>query len=226
MIKVILVHGDHIEKSQERIKTFIDVARKRGWVIQRLNDSKNQSLPEQLTSVPLFQEERLYLLEKVTSVGKKDLVWLKNNHKRLSGNLIIYHQGYLPKRVLSYLPKPDKEEVFEIPRKIWKFLDSFYPGNYLKTINLLHEVLENENPEFVLALLGKHLRDLYIAKEDPSLLEYPTWRTKKLISQAKKFKKQKLGEIIESLAKADYESKTSSKNLVFTLDLVIVTQLE
>lgn len=225
-MKIILVHGDYTEKTIDRIEKFIDVAKNRGWRIERLNESDSQSLPEQIRNESLFKEDRLYLLENVNSVSKKELEWLKKNYKDLPGNLVVYHNNQLPKTLLSKLPKPDKEELYKLPKSIWKFLDSFHPGNYKKSLNLFRDVLKNESPEFVVALLAQHLRDLYISKRDVGLLKYQSWRVKKLTAQAKYFSEEELRKVIAQISEADYQSKTSSKDIVSALDLIIATKIE
>lgn len=225
-MNIIVVHGDHIGKSLKRLEKFIDVAHERGWEIVRIDSADKSSLQETLTSESLFQKERLFVLEKPTIFGKKELDWLREKSKNLQGNLVIYHQDTLKKDFLNSLPRGIKIEEFKLSENIFDFLDSFFPGNSKKSIKILHALLGKEPVEFVFALLARHLRDLYLAKVAPQKLWYQPWRVQKLKRQASLFKEDRLKEIISSLAQMDIAAKTSKEALGDSLDLLIATRLE
>jgi len=224
-MNTILIHGDNTQASFERLQKFILVAKKRGWEILRLSDS-SLNLSEALTSTALFTQKRLFVLEELATVAKKELNWLKEKSQGLEGNLVIYHQGNLAVRLLKSLPKGTKVEEFKLPKLIWKFLDSFYPGNARAGLKLFHQVLDKEPIEFVLALLARHLRDVYWAKADAQSLPYPVWRISKLKKQATFFPQERLTEIIRDLADADIRSKTSDTSLRNSLDFLLISKLE
>ena len=119
-----------------------------------------------------------------------------------------------------------KEEEFEPPKTIYKFLDSFYPENFLMSKKYLNLVLENESIEMVFATLAKHMRDLFWIKSDPKTMSYPTWRMEKLKMQAKKYSLQELKEMIKNLSKIDIKVKTSDKTILTLLDLLIIRKLK
>jgi len=225
-MNIIVLHGDHVSASLKRLEKFIDVAHERGWEIARIEPTSKSSLQEILTSESLFQKERLFVLEKPTTLGKRELEWLDKKSKGIKGNLVIYHQDTLKKEFLNSLPKGIKIEEFKLPENIFDFLDSFFPGNSKKCIKILHSLLGKEPVEFVFALLAKHLRDLYLAKISPQKLWYQPWRVQKVKKQASFFKQDQLKEIISSLAGADIAAKTSQVPLTDSLDLLIATQLE
>lgn len=225
-MKIILLHGDNLKESYERLSKFISVAKKRGWKVERLSGKETESIPEAISANSLFNEERLFILEDVSKASKKQLDWLKEQSKNLSGNLVVFNEGYLGKRTIGRLPKADKTEVFKHPKLIYKFLESFYPGNQKEALRLLGAIKKKQAPEYVLAVLASHLRDVYIALLDYSLLKYPNWRLGKLKSQAKKYSESKLSQIIKSLSEADFLSKTTDISIFSSLDLVIASQLE
>jgi DNA polymerase III delta subunit len=131
----------------------------------------------------------------------------------------------LGKTLLGSLPKGVKLEEFKLPRLIFDFLDSFYPGNSKRILKILHELVVKEPPEFIFALLAKHLRDLFwVTTNNP--LPYPPWRVSKLKAQAVKFKKEDLKTLIEELSEIDIKVKTSEAELTPSLDLLIVRQLQ
>ncbi len=225
-MKTILLHGDYTQASYERLQKFIKVAKKRGWEIQRINSNKSLSPPEALTSAALFASNRLFVLEDVRSIKKQELEWLAKKSVKIEGNLVIYHGGFLPQTILKSLPKDTKIEEFKLPRLIFAFLDSFFPKNNKKALNLFHQVSEKEPVEFIFALLSRHLRDLYWVKVDAEGLNYPSWRISKLKKQAKFFSESLLKEVILDLAEADIKAKTSKASLKDSLDFLIITKLE
>lgn len=225
-MKVIIVHGDHIEESYERITKFVDVAKKRGWKIERLSGKDTENLPEILSATTLFNEERLFIVEDIDKTPKKQLKWIKDRAKDLPGNLVIFSEGEMGKRLMGKLPKADKTEVYKYPKLIYKFMESFYPGNAEPCLRLLYAIKDRHAPEYILAILGGHLRDVYITKIDADSLNYPSWRVGKLKKQAEKFDEIKLNQVISSLAEADFLSKTTDQTIFDSLDLIIATQLE
>lgn len=226
-MKVILLHGDNGAKVAERLTKFIDVGIKRNWKIERIDPgNKTFNMPEVFSVTTLFKEEKLFILDNISKVKKSELEWLKKNALNISGTLIVVGGSQLSKTAISSLPKLDSEESYELPKKIWAFLDSFYPGNFKLCLTLFHEVIDSEAPELVVALLARHLKDLYIAKVYPESLTLPPWRAKKLGSQADKFTDTKLQSVINLLARADFESKTGQSGLTESLDLLIMTKLE
>ncbi len=92
-MKIILLSGDYLTKSYERLSKFMEVAKDRGWEIISLDGGEVESLPEKLSTQLLFQKEILYILKEVNKIKKNDLKWLNKNFKDLSGTLVIYQEG-------------------------------------------------------------------------------------------------------------------------------------
>jgi len=225
-MKVILLHGDHSLDSYHRLQKLIQVAKERGWEIIKVGANDNLSLPEKLTVSNLFEEERFYVVENLTKIKKTDLEWFKKNIERLSGTTIIYHDSTITNNLLKLIPKVTKTEEYKLPKLIFKFLESFWPGNSTDSIKLLHEVIKTESPEFVFNLLSRHLRDLYWAILDKDSMSYPGWRVSKLTHQANHFKNGKIAELIKVFAEIDIDVKTSKANIIDSLDFIIASELE
>jgi DNA polymerase III delta subunit len=224
-MNIIVLHGDDIVKSRVRLEKFIDTAKNRGWELVKIGGEK-KSLAETLSSQSLFEKERLFIIEDISTLGKTDLTWLAKKGKTLKANLVIYHAGVLSQTFLKALPTPDKLEEYKLPRIIFDFLNAFYPGNSKRALKLFHEVMATEPAEFVFALLGRHLHDLYLAKISPSSLSYPAWRVGRLTSQSAKFTQESLEDVISHLARIDIEAKTGGPLLSDSLDLAIITKLQ
>ena len=211
-MKIIILHGDDILKSYERLTKFTKEAKNRCWEVAdyNLDSIANQSL---------FGAERFYILKDYKLLTKKDI----SNLSKYDGNLIIYNEGNIPALFIKTLPKDIKIEKFELPRLVFKFADSFYPTNANVCLKLLHELSTNEPIELTFFWLTRHLRDLYWAKVGSP--NYPDWRLNKLKSQSNKFSDKLLKEIINDLSNIDVKVKTSKANLKDSLDLLIVKKL-
>ncbi|MEJ2347728.1 MAG: hypothetical protein P8Y17_00810 [Patescibacteria group bacterium] len=225
-MKFILLHGDHTLDSYQRLQKFIDTAKNRSWQVVKIDPSDSLSLSEKMVSNDLFNEKKLFIIENLGKIDKKQLTWLKKNFKRLSDTLVIFHRGTILKNLLKLLPKPTKIEEYKLPKYIFKFMESFYPGNSKNCLKLLHETTNSQSPDFVFNLLCRHLRDLYWVQAKKDSLPYPAWRINKLSSQAKKFKEGKIKDIISKMAEADMKIKTSKADYQNSLDFIIVSELE
>lgn len=222
-MKVIVLHGDNERASYQRLEKFIEVAKARGWQVNFLDSP--EGISEKLSSVSLFGQQPFFVFRSINKWPPSTLKKTKKVLEKGEGTVVVYHNDFLGKTILESLPKGVKLEEFKLPRLIFVFLDSFYPGNAKRTLTLLHEVLEKEPVEFVFALLARHVRDLYWAKTD-SPLPVPSWRAQKLKNQAGKFTKGTLEEIIKSLAETDIKVKTSQAELTSSLDLLAINLLE
>ena len=197
-MKLIVVHGDNREKIDKRIGIFINAAKNRSYRIERINPVKDQKLESVLTFEPLFKEKLFVVISNSTRLKKKD-IHLITAKKDLDATLVLYNYKTLSKTFLKSLKNIDKDEHYEIPKLLFKFLESFYPGNYQNCIELLHELVKDEPVEMVFAMLARHLRDLYWVDVDPSTIPYPSWRVGKLENQAAKFEDGKLKNLIKKV---------------------------
>ena len=224
-MKIILLHGDDEIKSYERLQKFVDTAKSRSWEVVYLDESP-LSFQEAISSTPLFPGERFFVLRDIKKLGKKETDWFKKKSEGLQGNLVIYYPGTANVTLVKSLPESLKVEEFKLPKIVFEFLGSLMPKNAKKALELLHELLKKDPPEFVFSFLSKHLRDLYWVKRDEKSLPYPSWRVGKLREQASKFSISQLRELINKLAEIDIEIKTSETQIMPALDLLIATKLE
>jgi hypothetical protein len=212
-MKIIVLHGDDSVKSYERLMKFVDVAKKRNWEI----------VTDEFPNTPsLFGTDRLIVYRDFRLLTPRDI----KNFDRFDGTLVVYHEGILPQIFLKHMPKDFKMEKFELPKLLFVFLESLYPGNSKRPLKLLHELTGTSAVELVTFMLARHLKDLYLVCVDPKTTIYPAWRLSKLKSQADHFSVDKLREIINSLSEIDIKVKSSKADLLTELDLLIVKQLE
>lgn len=224
-MKIIILHGDDENRLFRRFRKFIESAKVRSWEIVYLDESP-LSIREQLSFSSLFGNKRFFVLRDIKKLSKKETEWLNKKARDLTGNLIVYNEGYIPVGLLRSLPKDVKIEEFKLPRLIFLFLESLYPGNSKSSIKMFHKIIQKDSPEFVFALASRHFRDLYWARADLKSLPYPNWRVEKLRRQAERFTIVQLRQLISKLAEIDIYVKTSKADLVSELDLLIIKQLE
>lgn len=224
-MKIIILHGDDSIKSYERLKRFVEVAKKRNWEIVYMDDSL-QTIEENLSANSLFGGERFFIIKNIKKFGKKEISWINKKHADLSGNLIIHNDGIIPATLLKNLPKESKIEEFKLPILLWNFLDGLYPGNSNHEVQTLHKIAERLPVEFVFSLIAKHFRDLYWIKTDAESTDFPFWKINKLKSQASKFSDEQLKGLISLLSEIDVKVKTSKADLLSELDLFLIKHLE
>lgn len=224
-MKIIILHGDDTEKSYQRLKKFVDVARERSWEVAYV-DETSQTFEEVLSATSLFDNQRFFILKDIKKIGKKELEWLNKKYSNLPGNLIIYCDKSLNISTLKSFPKETKVEEFKLPVLLWNFLDGLYPGNSTREIQTLHKIVEKQPIEFIFSLIAKHFRDLCWVKIDAVSAGFPFWKINKLKSQASKFSIEKIKEIISLLSDIDVKVKTSKADLISELDLLLLKHLE
>lgn len=212
-MKIIVLHGDDTTKSYERLTRFVETAKKRGWEIVYDDLGVTESL---------FGNDKLIILKDIKLLTKKSLEALSN----VSGTLVIYSEKDIPVTFLKTLPKDTKIEKFELPKILFVFLEAFYPGNSVRCLQLLHELIKSQAVELVFFMLARHLRDLYWISVDTKSTHFQAWQASKLKNQANKFTIQQLKQIISLLSDIDIKVKTSKADLLTSLDLLIVKQLE
>lgn len=224
-MKVIVLHGDDYTKSAERLKTFKDVAIKRGWEYTRVSDS-SANIPEILLGQSLFVGDKLVIIDDAKLITPSVAKWIAKNNDNYQTTVVVYADKKLPATFIKSLPKDIKVEESKLPTKLWTFLDSFYPGNMKMCIKLLHEVVEKEPIEFVFSLLAKQLRDMYWLLVDEESFLQKGWRSSKLKGIAMKFGRSKLELLINNFAEIDIKSKSSDSNLLDLLDFIIISKLK
>lgn len=225
-MKIIVLHGDDFEKLEKRRQSLIKEAKASKLDFSVFAPELN-SFAEQVSRRGLFGSEGLFICDETSKVPVKEIKWVLDHTQAIKGTLVFINHGFLNKTVEKLLPAQAEVDVFKLPRLIYSFLDSVYPGNSAKALGFYHRLATSEPPEYLIHMLGRHLRDLYWAAKSPSTLPYKEdWRILKLTAQAKRFKKGQLEKLIGELAKIDIAIKTSSDSLSGLLDQLILTQLE
>lgn len=212
-MKTIVLHGEETVKSYDRLKRFLDEAKKRDWEV----------IFDQFPYIPsLFGKSRLTVYRDYKILTASDI----KSIPKYDGTLVIFHEETLPLTFLKSLPKNTKIEEFKLPVLVWNFLDGIVPGNSERLVKTLHTIISKEPIEFIFTMMARRIKELYWVFVDPDSIGYPSWRISKLKSQASKFSEKLLKEIIADLAQIDIEVKTSKADLLSALDLLIIKKLE
>lgn len=183
-MKIIVIQGEDTKKLYSRLTTFIDEAKKRNWEISEFSVDK-------VNNLGLFDNQYLFIVRNYKDLNVEDVIKTKD----VSGNLVIYHEGKITKEFLDKI-RPDKIENFDLPQKIWNFLNKI-------TVSSFHEIIKTEAVEYVVAMIAWKLKQNYI--KNPS---------------------ENNAKLIMKLANLDVMSKTSKASLVNLLDLFIAKYLQ
>lgn len=219
-MRISLIHGEDSAKAYEKFRTLVDGAKAKGFEIINIDDI------HKIVSQSLFEEKLVFTLDKPNKIKQNDWKWLEKEAPKYNSNLLICYEGNAPAILIKNLPKNAKKERFDLPKIIFTFLDSLYPGNSKQSLTLLNDLTQNEPIELVFHLLSRHLRDLYWIKISPKTIPIPIWRANKLKNQATKFSLEKLKNIINNLSEIDIKTKTSNEDLKTSLDFVIIKYLK
>ena len=224
-MNITVIHGDNSLASYEQLQKLIESAKNKGFFITKITE-KDEKIAEILSKQDLFNEKRLIVVNDWDNLKLTDIKWINDHKKNYDIALIIYKNKTISKTFLNKIEKIDKVELFDVPKIIWSFMESFYPKNTTNCLKFLNEIIKKNAVEFVFAMLARHLRDVYWATLPGSEKEFQSWRFSKLKFQAKKMGNEKVKEILRIMGEIDIKVKTTNSNLKDELDLLIITQLK
>ena len=225
-MKTLIIHGDDTIRSYQFLSNLIKKTKKNKWQIINIDSGKDTSFSESITQDSLFDKKRLYILKNYKYLNKSDLKWIKEKLNDFDGYLVVYQEGKIASQFIKSIKGDKKERLFELPVIVFKFLESFYPGNSKEALNILYGLKSNKPVEFIFTMLARHLKDLYWVSIDPSSIPYASWRVSKLEKQLIGFPDGKVESIIKQMSDLDIKVKTSKESLEESLDLLILQELE
>lgn len=196
---MIIIHGDDILNS----RSFYLSIKKDPYIELNGNDLTLTVLKQNLGSTSLFGEIPVLIIENFfsrrTSTEKTKIIdfLLSDNYQ-----IIFYDSKDISPQLKKF--KPDVIKIFDLPKYLFRFLDTF-------SSDLLSKTLETLEPEIVLASLAKHLHNLILVKTGS--LDLPGWQVQKFQSQASKYSLPKLINLNSLLLAVDLAQKTSTSPL-------------
>lgn len=176
----------------------------------------------------LFGDQQAIFIEELLSKRKpsKELEALVSQIASTSQTpLYLYESKEITAKQLS----PFKEATikqFKIPASVFAFLDSLTPKNGQKSLQLFHDLLQQEDAAFALFMLQRQARILLSLSSEQSqsnviseLKRMAPWQKGKMQRQAKAFSPSQLTQLHESLYQLELAQKTG--NLSQPLDQAI-----
>ncbi len=224
-MSITVIHGENIPQIEIRYKELVSEYKKNGFIIDKFNQEIKKTLPEFISGVDLFEEKKLYVIDNYSEVTP---VELEKTIKQIdkSQDLLFVFDKKIGKTILDKFPSTSRVEEIKLSENVFMFLDTLYPGNSENSILLLHRLVDNGNPsEFILALMARHLKDVYLLKIH-ELNGKESWKIAKLSKPARMFSEKQITKLISELADADIKSKRSEGSLIDSLDHVIAVNLE
>ena len=83
-MKIVLIHGEDIDKARSRYGSIISSVQKKSWNIKRINDL-NLKLSETIINYSIFEDEILIAVDNMTKLTEQDLDWLAQQSMNYSG---------------------------------------------------------------------------------------------------------------------------------------------
>lgn len=223
MNKISIIGGENLIESRQVISVKIQKAREEKREVLVLDGTKVdlEHLRSATSSSSMFGNDKLIVIENLLSSQKslrKEKITDYLFKKEFENEIILWEGKNVDRRTI---PAGLKIEVFELDKKLFKFLDSIKPNNTLASLEILKILEKTEAPEMVFYMLTRQIRLLILAKEN--LLKMAPWQEGKLKSQAGLFKTGQLEKIYQELQEIDYNQKTGNDalNLTSRLDLLI-----
>jgi DNA polymerase III delta subunit len=209
-MKATLIHGDNQVVSRRLLTDNIAQAKLNGHEVVNLNGPKITltQLVEALEAQSFFNSNRLVVIENLhLHPSKTTLAQILAYIKTYPGpyDLVLWHKAALKpaqvKALATFQIKDCKASAV-----VFDFLRALVPGRIRMWLPLFDQACQKDSPEFVYAMLIRHLRQL-IMSEDPKAKGAP-WQLQQLRAQNRSFTPAKVIDLYTQLAEFDYKFKT------------------
>ena len=227
---MMILHGENNLLSRQKLTNEIAnfKLKTQGEILRHDGHNLNlMDLRQALEPSSLLGGSSLIIIENLFSgrAGKEKQKIIDYLKKTVAQNLIIWEGKKIDGRTLTSF----KGQVlrFDLDPVIFRFLDSLSPGNAKNSLILLHQCLTQDPPEIIFFMLQRQIRFLILAADlgKKGLGQMESWRTEKLIRQARHFTLIKLMKIYRQLLKIEAQQKTGRTPfpLSFQLDLLVAS---
>lgn len=223
---MIIIHGDNQVESRKFLSEQINQAKLKDKEIVRFENKKInlEQLQQALEAQTLLGKEKLVIAENLLtkSPSKQIINYLIEAQSK---NLIIWEDKELGVSKIKQFKA--KSHLFKIPPIIFKFLDSFLPGNNRQALKLLKQTVDQSSVENTFYMLARQLRYLIIANQlgKEGLNGLHPFQQQKISAQAKRFKLSQLLTFHRNLLYIDWQQKTGQApmDLAAQLDLLVAS---
>ncbi|OGD81569.1 hypothetical protein A2572_04255 [Candidatus Collierbacteria bacterium RIFOXYD1_FULL_40_9] len=212
-----ILHGENNLASSKRLVEISDQQRNLGNKVINLdaNNLKIETLRQELEPADLFGNTNFVCLSGLLSGSKKKsqekiIQFLKTENYQ---SLLLYETKAIHPSTLKQF-KGAVIESFKIEVDIFRFLDKLNPNQKENLLLSFNDLLSKKiEPEFIFAMLVRQIRQLIIAKTNPSQLKAPPFAINKLRQQAGNFSLDNLLDQHASLYQIDLAIKTGRTQL-------------
>jgi DNA polymerase III delta subunit len=213
---MIIIHGENIIASRQKLIEIIDLAKnqKQEIIRQESKTLDEARLEELLGSSDLFGTKKTIIIESLHSLqtSKKKKLLIKMCANSELHNLVLWEKRTLTKTMLKQFGTAENYE-FKASKTLFAWLDLFGQKNTeTKKLQLLHEAINKDGEYFCFIMLIRQFRLLIQAKTGEKIGGAPFMITK-LNKQAALFTIEELLKTYKEILKMDYALKTS-KNLL------------
>lgn len=218
---MIILHGENIIKSRERLVELIEVAKKAGKDVERLsaNKLKPAELENALQKTSLFGTEQVVVIEELHSLprsAQKNL--LIKIVSEANVDVLLWEKRTLTPTMLKAFPNAIGEQ-FKLTNSLFAWLDAFSPLTEKTHYMKLAAAAQHANGEqMCFVMLVRHIRML-IQIKDGSTPAGPPFMISKLKKQAMGFSMKQLLGLHTQLFTIDLNSKTSGSFLTLGQEL-------
>ncbi len=222
---MLILHGENIVQSRNRLKQVIDAAREQNKTVERAV-SKNLTeaeLEELLVGNDLFGTEKLIIIEELhslpTSNRKKALISMLANS--VDQDIVLWEKRALTATMLNKFPGARAEE-FKTSSSLFKWLDLLGTDNTQQKLKYLQEAISSDGEYFCFLMLLRQIRMLIQAKDSGKVAGAP-FVVNKVKAQARNFSLEQLLQIHQRLYTIDARQKTSRSPLTLFQELDLIT---
>ena len=225
-----ILYGDDQVASRNALNQNLDKSRQdeKKELIQLDGEKLQlQELKQALESRSLFGLDKLVLIENLflrTRSLMKDKILEYLAKEKFEAEIFIWEKKMLTATQLKKF-QGAKVLSFKLSPKIFKFLDSVYPGNRRQSLILLAELKRNESEDLIFYMLHRRISDLIVASDSglEDMQGMQNWQKSRLLSQAKKFSLESLLKLHKLLYQTDFKVKTGKNILPLAslLDLIV-----
>lgn len=210
---VIIIHGNDVVSSRKKIDEYILNPQN----LIRINSISVDlsSIENALESQDLFLNKKTVILENFSKTKNEKVIGVINKNSKLPDlNIILWEDEKINEKIIA---KINKRFVFlfELPKFYFQFLDSIFPGNKIKSIDLFRNVSKMSSEEQLFYSIIKRIRTLMILKlgqqnEFEETKKMGGWQLGKLLKQAKLWNNEKLMDFYKKLFEIELGMKTSN----------------
>jgi len=221
---MIILHGENVIKSRERLVALMAEAKQAGKEIERLTAKQlaPAALETALHKTSLFGTEQVVVIEELHSLPrstkKNQLIKIVS---QANVEVILWEKRNLTPTMLKKFPKATIEH-YKLTNTLFAWLDAFSPKTPKKKyFSLAQKAQIADGEQTCFAMLARQIR-LLIQIKDGSVPAGPPFVIAKLRKQAKDFSLEQLLNIHNQLCAIDLNTKTSSSFLSIGQELDIL----